>query len=102
MAKGYWVAHIDIRDPEAYKTYQSAIAEVFRKHRGRYLVRGGSFESKEGANRSRHIVVEFPSYQAALAAYHSPEGQAAAAMRQANAQTNLLVLEGHDGPQPSE
>ena len=102
MAKGYWVAHIDLRDPEAHKSYQAAIAEVFRRHRGRYLVRAGAFESKEGANRSRHIVVEFPSYQAALDAYRSPEGQAAAAMRQANAETNLLVLEGYDGPQPSE
>ena len=73
-----------------------------RKHRGHYLVRAGAFESKEGANRSRHIVVEFPSYQAALDAYRSPEGQAAATMRKANADTNLLVMEGYDGPQPSE
>jgi uncharacterized protein (DUF1330 family) len=101
MAKGYWVAHIDVRDPEAYRAYQAAITEVFRKHRGRYLVRGGAFESKEGANRGRHIVVEFPSYQAALDAYHSPEGMRAAALRQAYADTNLLVLEGHDGPQPA-
>ncbi len=84
------------------RSYQATIAEVFRKHRGRYLVRAGAFESKEGANRSRHVVVEFPSYQAALDAYRSPEGQAAAAMRQANADTNLLVMEGYDGPQPSE
>ena len=45
MAKGYWVAHIDVRDPEAYKTYLAAIAAVFRKHHGRYLVRAGAFES---------------------------------------------------------
>jgi uncharacterized protein (DUF1330 family) len=102
MAKGYWVAHVDVRDPEAYKSYMATIAEVFRKHRGHYLVRAGAFESKEGANRSRHIVVEFPSYQAALDAYRSPEGQAAATMRKANADTNLLVMEGYDGPQPSE
>jgi uncharacterized protein (DUF1330 family) len=101
MAKGYWVAHIDIRDPEAYKSYLAMIAEVFRQHRGRYLVRAGAFESKEGANRSRHVVVEFPSYQAALDAYRSPECARAIALRQANAETNLLVLEGYDGPQPS-
>jgi uncharacterized protein (DUF1330 family) len=102
MAKGYWVAHIDVRDPEAYKTYLAAIAAVFRKHHGRYLVRAGAFQSMEGANRSRHVVVEFPSYQAALDCYRSPECAKAIALRQAHADSNLIVLEGHDGPQPAD
>jgi uncharacterized protein (DUF1330 family) len=102
MAKGYWIAHIDIRNPQAYQAYFAMIAEVFRKHHGRYLVRGEAFESMEGANRSRHIVIEFPSYQAALDCYRSPECAKAIAVRQANAETNLLVLEGYDGPQPAD
>ena len=101
MAKGYWVAHIDVRDPEAYKTYMAMITDVFRRHGGRYLARAGAFESMEGQNRSRHVVVEFPSYAAALEAYRSPECAKAIAVRQANAQTNLLVLEGYEGPQPA-
>jgi uncharacterized protein (DUF1330 family) len=63
-------------------------------------VRGGSFELFEGAARSRSVVVEFPSYEAALACYRSPEYQAAAALRQGKAEFDLVVIEGYDGPQP--
>jgi len=67
---------------------------------GRFLVRGGTYELCEGAARSRSVVVEFPSYQAALACYRSPEYQAAAALRKGKAEFDLLVIEGYDGPQP--
>jgi uncharacterized protein (DUF1330 family) len=100
MTKGYWVAHIDIRDAQAYPEYMAMIGEVFRKHQGRYLARAGAFESMEGQSRSRHILIEFPSYQAALDCYRSPECAAAVAVRQANADAELLVLEGYDGAQP--
>jgi uncharacterized protein (DUF1330 family) len=100
MAKGYWVAHIDISDPQGYQDYMAMIGEIFRKHQGRYLARAGAFESMEGHNRSRHILIEFPSYQAALECYRSPECAKAIAVRQANATAELLVLEGYDGAQP--
>ena len=100
MAKGYWVAHVDVRDPEGYKSYVALLGDIFRKHHGRYLTRGGAFESMEGQNRSRHVVIEFPTYQAALDCYRSPEYGKAIAVRQANAAAELLVLEGYDGAQP--
>jgi uncharacterized protein (DUF1330 family) len=100
MPKGYWIAHVDVLDAEGYKDYVAMLGDIFRKHHGRYLVRGGSFESMEGQNRSRHVVVEFPSYQAALDCYRSPEYAEAIAVRQANAAAELLVTEGYDGTQP--
>ena len=64
-------------DPEGYKPYQAAIATPFGKFGGRYLVRGGRSEVTEGRmQRSRTVVLEFPSYEAALACYRSPEYQA--------------------------
>ena len=54
----------------------------------------------EGQNRSSHVVFEFPTYQAALDCYRSPEYGKAIAVRQANAAAELLVLEGYDGAQP--
>ena len=39
MAKGYWIAHLDVTDPEGYKEYQAANAVAFRKYGGRFLVR---------------------------------------------------------------
>lgn len=100
MKKGYWIVRADVTDPEGYKAYVAANMAPIGKHGGRFLVRGGSFELFEGAARSRSVVVEFPSYEAALACYRSPEYQAAAALRQGKAEFDFVVIEGYDGPQP--
>ena len=39
--KGYWIAHVDVTDPEGYKPYQAANATAFGKFGARFLVRGG-------------------------------------------------------------
>ena len=46
--KGYWIAHIDVSDPEGYKAYQADVATPFGKFGGRYLMRGGRCEVTEG------------------------------------------------------
>jgi uncharacterized protein (DUF1330 family) len=73
MAKGYWIAHVDVHNEEAYKPYATANPPIFRKYGGRFVVRADKFECTEGATRSRNIVIEFPDYAAALACYNSPE-----------------------------
>jgi uncharacterized protein (DUF1330 family) len=100
MAKGYWIAHVDVADPEAYKTYIAANAIPFAKYGARFLVRAGRNQVKEGAARSRHIVIEFEDYATALACYESQEYRRALALRQPVAQVDLVVVEGYDGPQP--
>jgi uncharacterized protein (DUF1330 family) len=95
--RGYWIAHIDIFDPEGYKPYQAANATAFGKYGARFLVRGGRSEVTEGRQRSRTVVVEFPSYEAALACYRSPEYQSAMALRKGKGETDLVVIEGYDG-----
>ena len=72
MAKGYWLAQVDVRDPEPYKNYVAALQDVLRKFGGRYVVRAGETEVVEGKARSRIIVIEFSSYQVALDCYRSP------------------------------
>ena len=100
MAKGYWVVHIDVSDPEAYKAYVAANAEAFRKYGAKFLVRGGAFEALEGKTRSRNVVLEFKDYATALACYHSPEYTAAKAFRLPAATADIIVIEGYDGEQP--
>jgi uncharacterized protein (DUF1330 family) len=95
--KGYWLVHVDIPDLEAYKPYQAANATAFGKYGARFLVRGGRSEITEGKPRSRAVVLEFPSYEVALACYRSPEYQAAKALRQGKADADLVVIEGYDG-----
>ena len=86
-------------DPEGYKAYVAANKLAFSKFGARYLVRGGTREVVEGKVRGRTVVLEFPSYQAALACYRSPEYQAANALRKGKAEVDLVVIEGYDGPQ---
>jgi uncharacterized protein (DUF1330 family) len=100
MAKGYWVAQVDVRDPDRYKPYVTALQDVLRKFGGRYVVRGGQSETVEGKARSRVIVIEFASYQAALDCYRSGEYAKAIPLRKSNADVDLLVVEGYDGQQP--
>jgi uncharacterized protein (DUF1330 family) len=96
--KGYWVGHVDITDPEGYKPYQAANGAAFSKFGGCFLVRGGTRELPEGQVRGRTVVLEFPSYEAALACYRSPEYQAAKALRAGKGTLDLVVVEGYDGP----
>lgn len=94
MPKGYWIARVDVHDPEAYKAYVAANAEPFREHGARFVVRGGRFECAEGTARARNVVIEFPSYDAAVACFHSEGYQAALRLRQPVSTADLVIVEG--------
>ncbi len=100
MAKGYWVANIDVADMDQYRTYVAENAIAFHKFGAKFLTRGGKAEHVEGKLRSRVVVIEFPSFDAALACYRSPEYQKAKAFRDGHAIGEIAVLEGYDGAQP--
>ena len=97
MPKGYWIASVDVSDPEGYKEYVAANAMAFEKYGAKFLVRAGRFEVPEGIVRSRNVVLEFDNYETALACYRSPEYTAAKARREGRAEANLLIIEGYDG-----
>ena len=101
VTKGYWIARVDVTDPEKYKAYIAANAEPFKKYGACFLVRAGRFENPEGASRTRNIVIEFPSYQAALECWKSPEYQDAVKLRLPVSTIDLVIIEGYDGPQPA-
>jgi uncharacterized protein (DUF1330 family) len=108
MTKGYWIAHITITDPAAYKQYVSGFKVAFKKFGARDIIRGakespgyaggGRFQIKEGTPRDRHVVIEFDSYEQALGCYDSPESQAAAKFSEKGAQVDLIIIEGCDPP----
>jgi uncharacterized protein (DUF1330 family) len=100
MAKGYWVVFADVTDPEGYKAYMAANTKAFSKYGARFLARGGKVEPKEGAPRSRVVVVEFPSYSAALECYRSPEYVSAMKEREGRSVWDMAITEGYEGPQP--
>ena len=100
MPKGYWIANVDVRNADGYKNYVSMLPDIMRKYGGRYMTRGGKTETVEGKARSRIVVLEFPSYEAAMTCYRSPEYAKAIPVRQASAECDLVVIEGYDGAQP--
>lgn len=97
MAKGYWLAHGLVHDPVAYEAYRQANAEAFTKYGARFLVRGGQQTVVEGTAKPRAVVIEFDSYEQALACYHSPEYQRAKALRDPVSEVDLAIVEGWDG-----
>jgi uncharacterized protein (DUF1330 family) len=100
MAKGYWIARVDVYSDEGYKPYAAANAAIFKKFGARFVVRAGQFDNPEGQSRKRNIVIEFPDYATALACYNSPEYQANIKVRQPHSVADLVIIEGYDGPQP--
>jgi uncharacterized protein (DUF1330 family) len=100
MAKGYWIVRVDVADQERYKAYVAANAAPLSKYGARFLVRAGRFENPEGTSRARNAVIEFPTYQAALECWTSPEYQEAIKLRLPVSTIDLIVVEGYEGSQP--
>lgn len=97
MPKAYWIAHVDVRDPERYKDYVATAKPAFERYGANFLARGGTYEAMEGKGRARNVVIEFPSLQAAKDCYNSPEYQAAKAIRVTVADAEMVVVEGYEG-----
>lgn len=97
MAKGYWIAHGRVDDPVAYDLYRAANAAPLAEYGGRFLVRGGDRVVMEGDAKPRTVVIEFPSYDAALACYRSDGYQVALKLRQGISESDLVIAEGYDG-----
>lgn len=94
--KGYWIARVDVSDPERYKDYVAANAAAFQKYGGKFLVRGGDFVSKRGTPRARNVVIEFDTYEQAVACFNSPEYQSAFAIHQQCADSDVIIIKGYD------
>lgn len=92
--KGYWIALVDVRDPEIYKQYIEANAKAFAKYGAKFIVRAGRYANPEQPTGNRHVLVEFESYETAFACYESPEYQAASKFRFAASTGHFVIVEG--------
>lgn len=96
MAKGYWIGHILVTQPEKYPEYAALAKPAVEKYGGRYLVRGGQSQLREGEMRERHVVVEFESYEQAVECYESEEYAKALALRHKYSMGDFTIVEGAD------
>lgn len=94
MPKGYWIARVDVNEPERYPEYVATAKPAFEKYGAKFLVRGGEMHSLEGENRARNVVIEFATVQDALDCYNTVDYQNAATIRQAVANSELIIVEG--------
>lgn len=98
MAKGYVVVNVHVKDTEHYPEYARLAFDTVTKFGGRYLVRGSKPEILEGAPKlERFVIVEFPSIEQARRWYDSDEYRPVRALRHKWADTDLFLIEGHEG-----
>jgi uncharacterized protein (DUF1330 family) len=94
----YWVARAKIDDPVEYKKYTDRVPKIIAKFGGKVLARGGRFRIMEGPDKfHRFIVIEFPTFDRAVACFTSPEYDEAAAFRRSGAgEVETIIVEGAD------
>ncbi|MDX1375666.1 MAG: DUF1330 domain-containing protein [Burkholderiales bacterium] len=91
----YLIAEVEVTDPAAYEEYRKQVPATIEKYGGKYLVRGGRTETREGGwAPSRLVILEFASMDQARRWYDSPEYAPARAIRQRAAKTKLIFAEG--------
>jgi uncharacterized protein (DUF1330 family) len=93
--KAYWIAHVDVSDPDQYSQYTQRAPAAFALYGARMLARGGRSEAMEGrATPQRSVVIEFDSFEQALACYHCEEYQQAKKHREGVARAEVIIVEG--------
>lgn len=91
----YVIGDIEVTDPAGYEEYRKQVLAVVTKYGGKFLVRGGKVDVKEGGWAPKRVVVlEFPSMEQAQKWYHSPEYAPLIKLRQKASKGKLILLEG--------
>lgn len=97
MPKGYILAEVTVTDPALFETYRPLAAAAIAAFGGKYLVRGGAAETLEGGRTpGRMVLLEFPSPERAMEWYRSAQYQQALAIRLKAANTQVLLVTGHN------
>lgn len=91
----YAIVHIDIHDPQTYAEYVKMAPASVAQYGGKYIVRGGAYETLEGGwSPTRVVVLEFENADQARRWYNSPEYAPARAVRHKASEANLMIVEG--------
>jgi uncharacterized protein (DUF1330 family) len=99
--KGYVSFYVDeVSDPAALKRYQATALPTLGEHGGRVISAYGRQEPVEGEPIMGVVLVEFASYPAAQAWYHSAGYQAAKALRVGGVKCRAVIFEGRAPPNP--
>jgi uncharacterized protein (DUF1330 family) len=82
----YWMGRVKVDNPEEYKKYADQVPAILAEYGGKFLARGGRFQIMEGPEKfHRFVVIEFPTFDQAIACFNSDEYKKAAAFRRGGA-----------------
>ncbi len=91
----YIIVQVNVNDSKRYEDYKKMVPSTLEPYGGQFLVRGGKVENLEGSwNPARMVIIEFDSVERAKAWWGSNEYAEAKALRQATADTEMIVVEG--------
>ena len=91
----YVIAEVDVHDTALFEEYRKLVPPTISQYGGKYVVRGGATETKEGGwTPKRVVVLEFPTLARAREWYHSAEYAPALAMRLKAAKSRVILVEG--------
>jgi uncharacterized protein (DUF1330 family) len=94
MTKAYWInTFTAVHDDEKLKEYARLAGPAMREAGGRFLSRGNVAHAFEGGTYGRTTLIEFPSVDAAVAAYSSPGYQAALDALGGSADREIRIVE---------
>ncbi len=95
MAKGYWVScYREVKDPDALAAYAELAGPAVEQHGGRILARGGRVAAYDAGLAGRTVVIEFDSYDQAVAARESAAYGAALERLEGAVVRDFRVVEG--------
>ena len=90
----YFIARIDVSNPDKYVKYASKTLGIVEKFGGRFLVKAGAFEQVEGGGPDRHVVIEFPDRETARAFYDCAEYREILPVALANSTRDVVIVDG--------
>lgn len=90
----YIIARITVTEPEDYASYASQTVALAERFGGRFLVKGGAQTALEGNCPDRHVIIEFPDREAALAWYNSAEYRRILPIALSSSQRDIVVVDG--------
>ncbi|WP_170557245.1 DUF1330 domain-containing protein [Ruegeria atlantica] len=88
-----WIAHVTVTDADAYAKYAELAGPAIAKHGGAFIARAARYVQLEGKERPRNVVAKFPSVEAAVECYNSPEYQQALDHARGASERELVVVE---------
>ena len=97
MPKGYWVSvYRTISDPEKLAAYNKMAGPAVKAGGGRVLSRDGRVVAREAGIAERTVLIEFDSFEQAVAAYESAAYQEALVTLSDGVERDFRIVEGVD------